>query len=281
MSTETSWEVPSGFTNTGLCINGDGNFAIGDWTNERIHIANVWGDSLGYITLQGSPPNNSVQGVAWDSLRGNYWVSHYASDWTGTIRRYSTAGELLATYPASERQIGPNGCAYEASTDRLLVVYSGANLFSYSCVDGSLQEEIPFAQALGGQCDGLAIDPSDPSYIWVSADSANQAIKIHRTTGVEVQRFAVGSSPENIAFMGGILHICCDRLYHDGIPNGNRVHRYTLQGVPSLVPPRPAAARPEPIVLPRSPVTSAWVQDDPLIIPPTVETAGWPSVWGM
>lgn len=280
MSTETSWEVPGGFTNTGLCINGDGNFAIGNWSQNRIQIANIYGEGIGYIALQ-DMPTNSLQGVAWDSLRGNYWVCKYSTSGEGEIRRYSTDGTMLASFPANRAGwVGPNGCAYEASSDRLLVAFGGDEFKAYSCSTGEQMESVKVIGSIGGQMDGIALDP-DPGYVWLSVDAANKVFKVHRTTGAQISNFAIPSSPENIAFMGGILHICCDRLYHEGIPNGNRVHRYTLQGVPSLVPPRPAAARPEPIVLPRSPVTSAWVQDDPLIIPPTVATAGWPSIWGM
>lgn len=225
----SSWDVPGGFTNTGLCALPDGTLAIGDFDSERIVITTPRGVLIRSITLE-SAPNASVQGVAWDTSRGSFWVSHYATPNLGSLRRYSTAGALQQTIDLSAitGASGPNGCVYDAANDRVLIGSTDNRVRGINCATGAVDENILLGSDVvgSGTLDGVTLDPVSPTTrLWVSVDAPRQRIvKVNRSTAAAVSVHWCPPQPESMVWMGGLLYICCDELYHDSKPNGNRVH---------------------------------------------------------
>lgn len=222
-----SWEVPGGFTNTGLCAI-DGVLAIGDFTNGKIVFSDIYGRALGGdITLESSPAN-SVQGVAYDASDGTWWVCHYAAT-NGTIRRYNASGTLLQTLSPGLSVGGPNGCWYDAANDRILTAWNDDDLRGFDCTDGSLDETITLAAGwIGADApDGVTSHPGDSTKLWVTAGS-NKIAKIVRSTGSVETSFTGSIDIESLAFVDGYLYINHDAQYHSSIPDGNRIHRYDI-----------------------------------------------------
>jgi len=230
------WEVPGGFTNTGLALLPDGNFAIGNFDASTVVIADNFGDLQSTITLA-SAPATSVQGVAWDSTRQCLWVCHSHAT-AGTVRRYDLSGTLLQTITPGVGTAGPNGCAYDAANDRVLTLWDDAKIRGYPAAGGTIAELITCAASLGSGSgtgpDGLLLDLDAPaSFVWVSVDFPAQKIaKLNRATGAIVSSFACALNAEGIAFLDGHIYMCSDQLYHAALPNGNRVYRYTTAGLP-------------------------------------------------
>lgn len=233
-SSVSSWEVPAGgvgsagFTNTGLGWDStNSELLVGDFTNTRIVRCSQAGAYIGEVVLGGSPPANSVQGVAWDSSDGSYWVCHYAAT-AGTIRRYNSSGALLQTISPGVANAGPNGCTYDPASDRILAVWENGIVRGYNCATGSLDETVTLATLSGHSPDGLAIDPSDPTVLWATLDttaSTDYIGKFSRSTGV-MQWIMYGlQDPESMVFVGSTLWMCADAQSHSAVPNGNRVHQ--------------------------------------------------------
>jgi hypothetical protein len=228
----SSWVVPAGgigsanFTNTGLGYDGT-NLLIGDFTNGRIVVATKAGAYVSEIVLA-SAPASSVQGVAYDTSDGSYWVGHYAAT-NGTIRRYNSSGVLQQTISPGIGNDGPNGIAYDAANDRILACWTNGVIRGYDCATGTLAETITLSGFQGTRCDGIALDPSTPSTkLWVSSEAASefgqawiqQAV---RSTGVCSGAFSVPTSVEGFVFQGSDLYVCCDQGFHLSVTNGNRV----------------------------------------------------------
>lgn len=233
----SSFVVPGGFTNTGIASLPEGNLAIGDFDGERIVIVSPLGTLIRAITL-GSAPNASVQGVAWDSGRSRFWVCHYATPDAGSVRSYTTAGTLDATYTLSLSGIaGPNGCAYDSVNDRVLCAFNDNKIRGIDCTDGSIDETLTCDSTVvgsgGATIDGVALDPVSPSTrLWVSVDDPiRKIVKVNRSTGAAVSSIDCESSAESIAWLNGYLYMCSDRLYHESLPNGNRVYWYAPEAV--------------------------------------------------
>lgn len=240
VGTASSWEVPAGgggsvgFTNTGLGYDGT-NLLIGDFDNSRIVIASKAGAYVGEIELA-SAPASSVQGVAYDSSDGTYWVSHYAAT-NGTIRHYNSSGTLLGTISPGIAVPGPNGNFYDAANDRIVAVWDDGTVRGYDCADSSLDETVTLALNAGQTADGLAMDPNDPSVLWASVDvsgAGDYLKKYDRSTGALLWAYSCGADPENLCFVDGEVWMCFDRFYHSAEANGNRVHKLDITYLPVL-----------------------------------------------
>lgn len=228
------WEVPgggsgsAGFTNTGLGWDSDNSeLLIGDFTNTRIVRADTDGSYIGEIVLGGSAPSSSVQGVAWDSSDGSYWVCHYAAT-SGTIRRYDSSGNLQQTISPAIANAGPCGCAYDAANDRILAVWENGTVRGFDCADGSLDETVSLTLMTGHLTDGLAIDPLDSDVLWVSLDtttSTDYIAKYSRSTGAMQWIMYGPQDPESLVFIDGTLWMCADQEFHSAITDGNRVRQ--------------------------------------------------------
>lgn len=231
----SSFVVPGGFTNTGLAALPEGNLAVGDFDGERIVIVSPRGALIRAITLE-SAPNASVQGVAWDASRSRFWVCHYATPDAGSVRSYTATGTLDTTHTLSLTGIaGPNGCVYDATNDRLLCAFNDNKVRGIDCTDGSIDETLTCDSTVvgSGTLDGVTLDPVSPSTrLWVSVDAPSRRIvKVNRSTGAAVSSIDCEPSPESIAWLNGFLYMCSDRLYHESLPNGNRVYWYAPEAV--------------------------------------------------
>lgn len=236
-TSDASWEVPAGgsgsagFTNTGLGYDSDNDeVLVGDFTNTRIVRCEQNGTYIGEIVLGGSPPSSSVQGVAWDSSDGTYWVCHYAAT-NGTIRHYNSSGTLLDTFSPGVSNAGPSGCAYDAVNDRILAVWENGTVRGYDCSDGSLDETISLEVLSGQTADGLAIDPSDSGVLWATMDTTTASDFVGRYTRSSgaLQWIMYGQQDiESLVFINGTLWGCADAEFHSSVANGNRVHQFDV-----------------------------------------------------
>jgi hypothetical protein len=224
MPTLLGWETPAGgigslgFVCTGLGWDGT-NIIIGDFFNSRIVKTTIHGVYVGEIILGGSPPPNSVQGVAYDTLRGHYWVAHYAEDGSGTVRRYNAAGVLQQTIASPHS--GPNGITYDAVNDRILVISNIDPMIEYDITTGL---EVASINING---DGLELDPSDANALWVSIDTSPPGvIKYNRTTAAVITSWAAPESVEDITFISGVFHMALDQELHVGTKHGNRIRTF-------------------------------------------------------
>lgn len=237
-----SWEVPAGgsgsagFTNTGLGYDGT-NLLIGDFTNGRIVKTTLAGAYVGEIILA-SAPATSVQGVAYDSSDGTYWVCHYGASTVGTVKHYDATGALLGTIACAVATTGPNGCAYDAVNDRVLTIWDDGHMRSYNCATLSATpvENVTLAASLGTGSgngpDGVTLDPTDPAtYIWVSADPPPAKVhKINRSTGASVSSWVCPNACEGLSWVNGRLYLGCDAEFHDSVVDGNRVYVFEADG---------------------------------------------------
>lgn len=219
-----SWQVPGGFTCTGLGWDGT-NLLIGDFTGSRIVKTDVDGNLVSSIDLAGSPAN-SVQGVAWDGSRSHYWVAHYATG-GGSLRRYNAAGALQQTIDLSGVGVnGPNGISYDAVNDRILTNWENGTMRGIGCVSETVDEG-PITLGSLGTADGIEIDPADPTLIWVSADTVPCTVaKITRATGAVVSSWKSPKSVEDVAFVDGVFYMAIDQGFHDSVTDGNRVWKF-------------------------------------------------------
>lgn len=220
-----SWEVPGGFTCTGLGWDGS-NLIIGDFTSSQIVKTDILGNLVGKIILSGSPPSNSVQGVAFDTKRGHYWVAHYSASGSGSLRRYNSAGVLQSPAITTVALIGgPNGISYDAVNDRVLACFDDGVMRGYSAEFGTSEETVTLGAF--SQSDGLEIDPNDPTRLWISVDTdPPQVAKINRSTGAVVLSWTAPKAVEDIAFVSGLFYMALDQEFHHSISKGNRVRQF-------------------------------------------------------
>lgn len=233
----SSWEVPGGFTNTGLCALPEGTLAIGDFKNSRIVVCTARGYLVRSIPLE-SAPSLSVQGVAWDTSRGHYWVCHYAASPMGSLRRYGVDGSLLQTISLSGvATTGPNGSVYDAANDRVLIACGDNRIRGINCTTGAVDENLALGAGVvgSGLVDGVTLDPISPTTtLWVSIDAPSRRVhKVSRSTGNSLASADCPAEPESLAWASGFLYMCCDQNKFESlgsgsaVPNGNRVHWFS------------------------------------------------------
>lgn len=216
----TSWEVPGGFTNTGLCYDSkNGTLWIGDYTNSQ----------LVETTLAGAATSNTVslgfapQGVAYDSSDDTLWVSDLSG---GEITHWSKAG-VEATGDAISPGWGPSGLSYEAATDSLWIVRNGSTtLYRYTTAGSSAQS---FTGTGLSSPDGIYYD-ADNDWLYVSDDSTDYIHVLSAANGSAVRKIPSPNSPEEMTLVGDYLYHCADREFHQSIADGNRVFKMPNRG---------------------------------------------------
>ena len=216
------WEVPGGFINTGLAWDTvDEVLWIGDFGNDKIISCQPDGTYVGEISVSDGP-----QGVAYDSSDDTLWWADYTNN---AIRHITKAG-ADAGDSITGLSFAPNGLSYEAATDSIWVAVDvTATVRRYSCSTGSLLETISVSDT-GSNFDGVFYDP-DMDHLYISEDGSDQIIVANAADGTNLLEIFVKTSPEDIAVVDGLLHICHDREFHDALADGNRVHQllYALQ----------------------------------------------------
>ncbi len=237
LPTFASWEVPAGgtgsggFTCTGLAYDGT-DFLVGDFDSGRIVKTTTAGAYVGEIVLASSPAS-SVQGVAYDTSDGSYWVSHFAAT-NGTIRRYNAAGALQQTITTVVGVSGPNGLDYDAANDRVIAAWTDGSVRSYNCTTGALVETITVSGFSGSRADGICLDPTNPAgFFYLSTEDASEfgpcyIHRVNRSTGVAATPINVPCAVEDFVIIDGWVYSAHDQLYHLSVPDGNRVWRLNL-----------------------------------------------------
>lgn len=243
----TDWEVPAGgvgslgFTNTGLGLDtSTGDLLIGDFTNTRVVRASSAGAYVGEIILGGSPPANSVQGVAYDTSDGSVWVAHYALG-GGSIRRYNTSGTLQQTISFAAVD-GPNGIVYDATNDYIIAAADDGKARTYNAGSGALVSTVTLDPIMstgsGATCDGIWIDLADTNWLFVSDDvggTRDRLWRVNRQSGVVDRGWSVPNSTEGVVAYDGYLWMCADDGFHSSTPNGNRVHKLAITATSQTV----------------------------------------------
>jgi hypothetical protein len=214
--TLNGWQVPGGFTNTGICVDTvEDCLLIGDFTNNKIVKVSRTGALIGSISITAQP-----QGVTLDTSDNTIWWSDYTNKY---LRHITKAGADAGGSINLGAVNGVNGCAYEAATDSIWIVPGGTNtILRYSCADGSLQETLTVTGYVA--IDGLGYDVTTDT-LWITGDNPKKIANINSTTGAVISEAASGNQPEGIGVdTDGTLWYCDDAQYHDSTKFGNRVY---------------------------------------------------------
>jgi hypothetical protein len=222
-----SWEVPGGFTSTGLAWDVvDEAFWVGDFTNSKLVKVSKSGHYLGEISISAPP-----QGIAYDSSDDTLWWGDSAGH---TIHHIDMSGVVQGDSIDTVQNVA--GLAYEAASDSIWAVIPISDVIRrYDCADGSLDQTI----TCSGFCDimdGLAYDAAS-DVLYVSDDGSigayNETIfKVNAGTGALIATYRIGEgstqytvAPEDLTLVGSELWMACDLEYHGSVPGGNRVTR--------------------------------------------------------
>lgn len=215
----SDWEVPGGYTCTGLSYDSNENCLwSADFTNEYVIKIAKNGTKLGEIN---NINIDGIQGVAYDSSDDTLWLSSIYDEKSYHIFKNGTyVGDNVSGY---------NGCSYEAASDSLWIM--GAitnNITRIDASNGVMVQNISLS--VGG--DGLAYDASDDT-LWYSRDSDNTIRHIYASNGTEIGNFACPASyPEGLTIdiSDNTIWHADDSQYHAAVPNGNRIWHLTKAG---------------------------------------------------
>lgn len=211
----TSWEVPGGFTNTGLTYDeSDDALWIGDFDSNRLVQVDFSGSATGLtVSITDAP-----QGVAYDSSDDTLWWSDFNNSYLRHVAKDGTVIESISL------GFQPNGCSYSAADDSIWVIEDSTNNCKrYSCSSLTLQETVTIPSPATTP-DGLHYEASDDSF-WVTNDAGPYILHVDASTGTLLGYSLTTDYVEDIVLVRGNLWMCSDAYYHGSVANGNRVHR--------------------------------------------------------
>lgn len=211
----TSWEVPTGFTNTGLCYDAaDDALWIGNHTDETLEQVDLAGNSLDTVAISDQP-----QGVAYDSSDDTLWWSDYNNQ---AIRHIQKDGTLIESI--TSLGFNPNGLSYDSLTDSVWVAEeSTGNVKRYSCATLTLAETVTVASP-ASNLDGVHYEASDDTF-WLTNDAGTLIIHASAANGSVLGSWIGPEYVEDIVLIDGQLYLCADAEFHGAVADGNRVHR--------------------------------------------------------
>lgn len=218
-SSLNDFEVPGGFTNTGLAYDSTEDVLwSGNFDTESIVKMSKTGTLLATINVSGT----GIQGVTHDSSDDTLWYADYAST---TIQHINKSGVSLGSISVSVSG-GANGVAYESATDSLWVSgVSGSVIKRYSASTGTELQSLTIAA--GSAFDGVVYDASDGT-LWLTRDD-NFVYNVSTTTGATIRSFTTEViNIEHIALdtSNNTLYVNNDLEYHSAVADGNRVRHY-------------------------------------------------------
>lgn len=217
----TDFEVPGGFTNTGLTYDSTEDVLwSGNFTNGSIVKMEKDGTLITSIATSAA----GIQGVAYDSSNDSLWYADYGTD---TIRNINKSGVEIGTISGISVSGGVNGLAYEAPTDSLWVSgVSGSIIKRYNASTGAELQSLTVAA--GSAFDGIVYDASDDT-LWITRDPRS-VYNVNKTTGATIKSFTTEVyNIEHIALdtTDNTLYINHDNEYHSAVVDGNRVFQYS------------------------------------------------------
>lgn len=186
---------------------------------------------------QGVATQDSVQGVAEDTLLKTMWCASFANG--GRLVNFSKAG---ANISIKTPPFKANGLAYDAARDQLVIGAAGTNTnpLQVSWVNKSTMAEVSTINVA-----------NNPDHLWMSADGAylwytwggngpaGRLVRRDLTTGEELT-YTLGTTGTQTAadavegamlyFVGGQLRadICNDARFHAGATTENAIITYEL-----------------------------------------------------
>lgn len=227
-------DVGEGFTCTGLAYDatddtfwfgndGRNNLADTSYQSSIVHTSKNGATKLGEIDLVALyPAIKSVQGVAIDTSDNTIWFS---STDENLVRHITKAGAHIGSFAVT----APNGLAYDAVHDELLVLTNASNLVRYS--------------KSGTAGTSISMSLVSPDMLWLSAD-ANElwmSYGFSISTGCYMMgcRFSDGfktgqylvaeaTAIEGIHYDGTNLYIANDAYMHVVPNNKNALQVYTF-----------------------------------------------------
>jgi hypothetical protein len=239
-------ETGKGWTNTGLFwdssenafwVANDGRANSSDSTYDPsiIKLNQARTTILAQIDIKAIWSNNTtVQGVAVDTTNNSLWFCALQENKVRNLTKTGVSlGELSIT--------GPNGLAYDAAEDRLIVLDSGGTIRVVNKSSGAFIR----SYACGvSDPDQLYFDQSSRLlYLTYGANRVAGNIRIFYhdigTAAGTLGPFSEVLSTEGIAIVGNTLYFCNDGWFHDTTPFKNEILSYTIQQplpIASLVP---------------------------------------------
>lgn len=201
-----NFEVPGGFTNTGLTYDSDDDtWWVGDFTNQEVVELEMDGTATGRSISLGFSP----QGVYYDSGTGTMWVSDLAAK---RIRNYTLAGSENSSFGTTPN---PNGLSMDSSGYLCSPASNAINRWNTS---GTAQSSITVAGS--HSFDGVHGNADGTYYL---TDDTGSKIYHVNGSGTVLDEWTGNNSPEDIVEKDGDLYYCADREFHESLANGNRV----------------------------------------------------------
>jgi sugar lactone lactonase YvrE len=217
----TSWEVPSGFTNTGIAYASDGTLWISDYDTGDVVNVSTGGSLISRVSTPAA--TSSLQGLAYDDSDDTLWIADKSNN---IIRHITLAGAAIDSIAFT----APNALAYNSVTDEIWVsTDSTTTITKYNC--STLASAGTLTSAVSG-FDGMGF-ASDGNLFLTQDATPDQIHKINSSTGASIQILPVPyiESIEHIATDGrGDMWICDDDEFHSSTPNGNRVWKIDESG---------------------------------------------------
>lgn len=235
-----SFEVPNGYTNTGLAY--DPVLDIlwsSDYTNRRIYKLEKDGYSLGYIQM---PTLYDMQGVTYDSSDDTLWALMTSfPDVKAVIYHLQKDGNIIDTFEVN--YIGSSGICYLPSDDTLLISeYATNKIRKYNATTYAYISEFTVPSmttpATTGGIDGIAYDASDGT-LWVTENmNPIRHINMDGLLIANVTNPAPEQQSEGIAVdaSDNTLWFSADDEFHKSLADGNRIFHINKDGTSAAIP---------------------------------------------
>ena len=231
-----------GWTNTGLfwdaaegCfwVGNDGRSIDGDTTYEPsiVKLSADLTTIIAQIDIKALWANNTtVQGVCVDTSDNSLW---FAALQENRIRNLTKAGAVIGELTFTN----PNGLAYDAANDRLIVLNTAGTVAVVNPSTGATVSTYSTGSTISSlQPDQIFFNPSNRRlYVSYGLNGSAGRIRVFdHDTGInmgEMGPFPEVLSVEGISIVGDELYICNDTYFHVQSPNLNEIVRYQFNGV--------------------------------------------------
>lgn len=221
-----SWEVPGGFTCTGVAAAPDGSLYVGDF--DTGDIVRMHRDGRFIERIDTAIPVNAIQGVAYDTSDGTLWACDVVNS---QLHHLNADGSSINTYSVGYII---NGVAYDANDDSLWTLQQGSNsIRKYDAATVTLQTTLTASLS---NPDGIVVESATRLLVTQDGASFNASaiLRINNSTGATVNTISVAAldNIEHLAInpVDGYIYLAVDDLYHSSLAQGNRVYRLDAAG---------------------------------------------------
>lgn len=231
--------IPGDFTNTGLALDSDGTFWIGNFgTGDIVHATNsATATELTILSTISVCGANQLQGVTIDTWDDTIWYTEHSNKLVG--HTYKDGTDIPNGWNTGFTN---NGISYEAGRSSLWVVEliaAGSPQKLHRFDTNGIEQEVVTLSTLATnvQVDGIVYSAHNDT-LWVSADftsstTASIIYNINKTTGATNYHFSALPYPESLAITpsGTNMYYNVDALFHNAQYTGNRVYNTSTNGI--------------------------------------------------